>query len=105
MLSLPLGVVVGEVVQPDLLVLSRGIEGGAVLRTHAAIRGDRVEDCVALFLRTAVGHSEDAVGPVLVGRALVAGGDATEGGHALARRRDLLVGYLQDDPAVVSEPG
>src|SRR6187551_402290 len=89
MLFLPAPVVVGEVVQADLLVLGRGVEGGAVVGAHATVLGDRVEDRVALLLGAAVGHGEDAVGPVLVSGALVAVGDAAEGGHAAARRHDL----------------
>src|SRR6476660_3076313 len=66
MLGLPGGVFVGEVAQADLLVLGRGVEGGAAVGADAAVLGDRVEDCVALLFGAAVGHREDAVGPVLI---------------------------------------
>src|SRR5919106_6318601 len=69
--SFPPRVLVGEVVQADLLVLGRGIERGAVVRSHSALGRDRVEDRVALPLGAAVGHREDAVRPVRVGRSLV----------------------------------
>src|SRR5213079_1394348 len=105
MLGLPGGVVVGEVVETDLLVLGRGVEGGAVLGTHPALLGDRVEDRVALLFRAAVGHGEDAVGPVPVGRALVAVGDAAEGGHTAAGLHDLALGHLPDAHAVGGEAG
>ncbi len=99
------GVVVGEVVEADLLVLGRGVEGGAVVGADPALLGDRVEDRVALLLRAAVGHREDAVGPVLVGRPLVAVGDAAEGGHAAADLEDLLLGHLPDAHPVGREAG
>src|SRR3954453_21156768 len=68
----PLGVVGREVVEPDLLELRRGIEGGAVLPVQGARRGDPVQDRVALLLRAPVGHREDGVRPVGIGRALIA---------------------------------
>src|ERR1700760_2017052 len=57
---LPLGVIRSEVVEADLLVLGRRVEGGAVVRAHLAGLGDRVEHRVALLFRAAVGHREDA---------------------------------------------
>src|SRR3954470_6431104 len=103
--SFPSGVVLGEVVEANLLVLGRGVEGGALVRSHPALGGDRVEDRVALLFRAAVGHREDAVGPVLVGRPLVAVGDAAEGGHATADLEDLLLRHLPDAHAVGGEAG
>ena len=70
----------------------------------AGLLGDRVEHGVALLLGAAVRHREDRVGPVLVGRALVAVGDAAEGGHPAADVGDLLVGHLPDAHAVGEKP-
>src|SRR3954468_14474735 len=67
-LSFPALEVVGEVEEADLLELGRRVERRPLL--HAGLRGDRVEDRVALLLGPAVGHREDAVGPVGIGRAL-----------------------------------
>src|SRR3954452_18256505 len=78
-LSFPALEVVGEVEEPDLLELGRRVERRAVVDT--GLERDRVEDRVALLLRAAVRHREDGIGPVLVGRALVAVRDAAEGGH------------------------
>src|ERR1700709_2951071 len=103
MLFLPAPVVVGAGVQADFLVLGRGVEGGAVLGTHAAVLGDRVEHRVALLLGAAVGHREDAVGPVRISGTLVAVGDAAEGGHAGAGGHDLRLGDLPDAHAVGRE--
>src|SRR3954467_7270889 len=69
-LSFPALEVVGEVEEPDLLELGGRVQRGAVVDPR--LGGDRVEDRVALLLRAAVGHREDAVRPVRVGRALVA---------------------------------
>src|ERR1700730_15520247 len=77
---LPLLEFVGEIQQPDLLELRRAIERGAL--RYAELLCDRVEHGVALLLGAPVGHREDAVGPVLVGGALVAVADATESRHA-----------------------
>ena len=52
-----------------------------------------------------MGHGEDAVGPVLVGGALVAVGDAAEGGHAAAGLHDLLLRHLPDAHPVGREAG
>src|SRR3712207_34261 len=73
---LPLPERVREVEHPDLLELRRGVEGGPLL--DARRLGDRVEDRVALLLGAPVGHGEHGVGPVGVGRALVAVRDAAE---------------------------
>src|SRR3954452_23231015 len=81
-LSFPALELVGEVEKADLLELGRGVERRALL--HAGVLGDRVEDGVALLLGAAVGHREDRVGPVLVGRPLVAVRDAAERRHPLA---------------------
>src|SRR6476661_10582365 len=69
-LSFPALEVVGEVEEADLLELGGRVERRPL--AHAGVLGDRVEDGVALLLRAAVGHGEDAVGPVLVRRPLVA---------------------------------
>src|SRR3954467_7583450 len=69
-LSFPALELVGEVEETDLLELGRRVERRAVL--HARLERDRVEDRVALVLRAAVRHREDRVGPVGVGRSLVA---------------------------------
>src|SRR3954466_12961143 len=68
-LSFPALEVVGEVEEADLLELGRRVEGRALL--HAGVRGDRVEDRVALLLRPALGHRGDAVPPVLACRTLL----------------------------------
>src|SRR5215213_1758802 len=67
-LTFPRLELVREVQQPDLLELGRGVERRAL--GDAVRLGDRVEDRVALLLRAAVGHREDAVRPVSVRRAL-----------------------------------
>src|SRR4051794_15095408 len=102
-LSFPALEVVGEVEEADLLELGGGVERRALL--HAGVGGDRVEDRVAFLLRAAVGHREDAVGPVGVGRALVAVRDAAEGGHPLAVLELLPLGHLPDAHAVRGEAG
>src|SRR2546422_10111244 len=68
--SLPVGEVLGEVEQSDLLELGRGVQRGALADPRLA--GDRVEHRVALLLGASVGHAEDGVGPVVIGGALVA---------------------------------
>src|SRR5215217_2070410 len=73
-LSFPALEVVGEVEEADLLELGRRVERRPLL--DAGVLRDRVEDRVALLLRAAVRHREDAVGPVGVGRPLVAVADA-----------------------------
>src|SRR3954454_17258905 len=102
-LSFPALELVGEVEQADLLELSRGVERRALL--HAGLGGDRVEDRVALLLGAAVGHREDRVGPVGVGRPLVAVRDAAEGGHPLAVLELLALGHLPDAHPVGAEAG
>src|SRR3954464_12136599 len=69
-LSFPALELVGEVEEADLLELGGGV--GARALAHARFLGERVEDGVALVLRAAVGHREDAVRPVGVRRPLVA---------------------------------
>src|SRR3954449_10369137 len=81
-LSFPALEVVGEVEEADLLELGRRVERGAVV--DSGFLRDRVQDRVALLLGAAVGHREDRVRPVGVGRPLVAVRDPAEGGHALA---------------------
>src|SRR5919112_555171 len=79
-LSFPALEVVGEVEEADLLELGRRVQRRAF--ADAGVLGDRVEDRVALLLRAAVGHREHRIGPVRVGRPLVAVRDAAERGHA-----------------------
>src|SRR3954449_10540859 len=62
--------VLGEVQQADLLELGRAVERRAVLDL-GVVGPDRVEDRVALLLGAPVGHGEDRVVPVGVGRALI----------------------------------
>src|SRR3954452_3694604 len=102
-LSFPALEVVGEIEEADLLELRRGVQRRALL--HAGVLGDRVEDRVALLLRAAMGHGEDAVGPVRVGRPLVAVRDAAEGRHALAVLELLALGHLPHAHPVGAEAG
>src|SRR3954453_17619236 len=102
-LSFPALEVVGEVEEADLLELGRRVERRTLV--HAGVLGDRVEDRVALLLRAAVGHREDAVGPVRVGRPLVAVADAAERRHPLAVLELLALGHLPDAHAVRGEAG
>src|SRR3954463_2449872 len=81
-LSFPALELVGEVEEADLLELGRRVERGALL--DSGVGGDRVENRVALLLGAAVGHREDRVRPVGVGRPLVAVRDAAVGRHPLA---------------------
>src|SRR3954447_5940706 len=90
-LCFPRRVVVGEVVEPDLLVLGRGVEDGPVFAVEIVLGGDRVEDGVALLLAAPVGHGEDRVRPVGVRGALVAVGDATNRRHPAADLLDLAL--------------
>src|SRR5919202_7087023 len=53
-LSFPALEVVGEVEEPDLLELGRGVQRGALLDAGVGRYG--IEDRVALLLRAAVGH-------------------------------------------------
>src|SRR6476660_7566914 len=98
---LPVLELVREVEEPDLLELCRGVERRAL--GDAGLLGDRVEHRVALLLAATVRHREDRVGPVLVGRALVAVRDAAHRGHAAADVVDLLVGHLPDTHPVRRE--
>ena len=52
-----------------------------------------------------MGHREDGVGPVAVGRALVAVRDAAERGHPLAGVEDLVLGHRPHAHAVGREAG
>src|SRR3954463_14655393 len=98
-LALPGLEVAGEVQEADLLELRRGVQRRPVL--DAADLGlDGVEDRVALLLRAAVGHREDLIRPVLVGRPLVAVADAAEGGHPGADLHDPVLRDLPDPHAV-----
>src|SRR5437764_874948 len=72
-LALPLPEGIREVEHPDLLELGGGVQGGA-LRDAGLLR-DGVQDRVALLLGAPVGHGEQRVRPVGVGRPLVAVGD------------------------------
>src|SRR3954469_8592610 len=102
-LSFPALEVVGEVEEADLLELGRRVERRALL--HAGVRRDRVEDRVALLLRAAVGHGEDAVGPVGIGRPLVAVRDAAERRHPLAVLELLALRHAPHAHAVGGEAG
>src|SRR5205814_8604171 len=102
-LSFPALEVVGEVEEPDLLELGRRVERRAVV--DLGLEGDRVEDRVALLLRAAVGHREDGVRPVGVGRALIAVRDPAERGHAPAVVELLAVRHLPDAHAGGPEAG
>jgi hypothetical protein len=53
-LCLPAGVVLGEVVEADLLELGRGIEDGPIDAVQVVRLGDAIEDRIALLLGTAV---------------------------------------------------
>src|SRR3954467_7535226 len=55
-LPLPGRVIVGEVAQPDLLVLRGRVQGRPILAVQVVGVGDRVEDRVALLLGAPVGH-------------------------------------------------
>src|SRR3954447_1185994 len=100
-LSFPALELVGEVEEPDLLELGRRVERRALL--HAGVGGDRIEDRVALVLGAAVGHGEDAVGPVGIGRPLVAVGDPAVRRHPLAVLELLALGHLPHAHAVRAE--
>src|SRR3954465_14748939 len=100
-LSFPALEVVGEVEEADLLELGRGVERRAVVDVR--LLGDGVEDRVALLLRAAVRHREDRVGPVRVGRPLVAVRDAAERRHALAVLELLALGHAPYAHAVRAE--
>src|SRR4051812_3425847 len=102
-LSFPALEVVGEVEEPDLLELRRRVQRRAVV--DAGLHSDGVEDRVALLLRAAVRHREDRVGPVRVGRPLVAVRDAAERRHALAVRELLALGDAPYAHAVRAEAG
>src|SRR5579862_2073542 len=54
--AFPVAVVIREVQESDLLELGRRVEGRAV--GDPGLLGDRVEDRVALLLRSAVRHRE-----------------------------------------------
>src|SRR3954453_4127322 len=102
-LSFPALEVVGEVEEADLLELGRRVERRAL--ADPGVLGDGVEDRVALLLGAPVGHREDAVGPVGVGRTLVAVRDAAEGGHPLAVLELLALRHLPHAHAVGAEAG
>src|SRR3954453_20116433 len=91
-LALPLGVVVGEVVQADLLVLGRRGQDRAIVPVELVLVGDPVEDRVALLLGAPVGHREDGVRPVRIGGALVAVRDPTDRGHLAADLEHPVLG-------------
>src|SRR3954470_22734363 len=100
-LSFPALEVVGEVEEADLLELGRRVERRPL--RHAGLYRDRVEDRVALLLGPAVGHREDAVGPVGVRRPPVAVRDAAESRHPLAVLELLALGHLPHAHAVRAE--
>src|SRR5438270_9583223 len=94
---------VGEVQQPDLLELGRRVERRAL--ADARLPGDRVEDRVALLLRASMGHREDRIRPVLVGRALVAVRDPAHAGHLFANLGDVFLGHAPHAHAIRGEAG
>src|SRR3954463_9861447 len=102
-LGFPALEVVGEVEEADLLELGRRVERRAVV--DAGLRGDRVEDRVALVLRAAVRHREDRIGPVRVRRPLVAERDAADRRHPLAVLELLALGHAPHAHAVGAEAG
>src|SRR3954451_14175504 len=103
-LALPVLEVVREVEEADLLELGGAVQRGAV--TDAVdLRRDRVEDRVALLLGPPVGHREDGVLPVLVGRALVAVRDPAVGRHQRADLGDAVLRDLPHAHAVGAEAG
>src|SRR5687767_7230763 len=65
-LAFPVLEVLGEVQEADLLELGGGVERRSL--GDAELLADRVEDRVALLLGAPVGHGEDRVRPVGVGR-------------------------------------
>src|SRR5829696_6976762 len=83
----------GEVADPRLFVLARGVEGGVL--GQAGLIGHRGQDGLAFLLRAAVDHREDRVRPVLVGGALVAVGNRLVLGEHLA---DLFYALVRDLP-------
>src|SRR5947208_950610 len=102
-LSFPALELVGEVEEPDLLELRGRVERRVVV--DAGLERDRVEDRVALLLGAAVRHREDGVGPVGVGRPLVAMRDPAECGHPPAVLELLARRHLPDAHAVRGEAG
>src|SRR3954453_11407747 len=86
-LSFPALEVVREVQEPDLLELGRRVQSRPI--PHARLQRDRVEDRVALLLRATVRHREHRVGPVGVGRPLVAVRNPAERRHPLPVRELL----------------
>src|SRR4029077_15635726 len=103
--GLPLGIVLGEVPKPDLLVLGRGVERRTILTFQPANLRDAVEHRVALLLRTPMRHREDAVGPVGIGGPPVAMRPTPDRGHARADGRDLILGHLPDSHSVRRKAG
>ena len=74
-----------EVRDARLLVLLGGVQHGVVVRpVSSAIAASTASHSA---LRAAVRHREEVVGPVRIGRALVAVRDAAERGHRLRRTR------------------
>src|SRR5918994_283589 len=92
-----------EVAHPRLLVLAGGVEGGGVC--EARLLGHRCEYVLAFFDAAAVDHGEDGVGPVLVGRPLVAVGDGLVVGEGFAYLVDALIGHPPDPHRVGPEAG
>src|ERR1700743_960749 len=84
--ALPVAMRRGEVFEPDLLELGRGVEDRAV--ADAGVGGYRFEDRVARLLGATVGHREDRVRPVGIRRPLIAVADAAERGHPGAELED-----------------
>src|SRR5919112_576421 len=83
-----------KVTHPRLLVLAGRVERGVV--RDARLLGHSGEHVLALFHAAAVHHGEDRVGPILVGRALIAVGDGLVVGEGVAHLVDTLVGHPPD---------
>src|ERR671916_643632 len=90
-----------EVAYPRLLVLAGGVEGGVV--GEAGLLGHRRKNVLALLDAATVDHGEDGVGPVLVGRPLVAVGDRLVLSKGVADLLDALLGHLPDAHGVRPE--
>src|SRR5919107_19462 len=83
-----------KVTHPRLLVLAGRVERGVVRK--ARLLGHSGEHVLALFHAAAVHHGEHRVGPILVGRALIAVGDGLVVGEGVAHLVDTLVGHPPD---------
>src|ERR671911_1191524 len=92
-----------EVAHPRLLVFAGGVEGGVVCKSR--LLGHCPEYVLAFLDGAAVDHGEDRVGPVFVGRPLVAVGDGLVVGERVTYLVDALVGHPPDTHRVGPEAG